>query len=595
MSKSLVVLGLFFMPFLLKAQFLELVTKTDGDTIIIGLSELRHVLEDPSGSGSIIIYTFRHERYFVTNTIQEIADNSCGTIFLVTDRNSIYPAYNTIGINKEWVDFIGSEPDGRAYVMVENSNYRFELTEQFNDLDAILACTGTTTATWQFKVTDETNTSTITYNKNVTFRAGDLLNVSVQDTGIVHYVIDASTADPNDVIKYVGGEVKWDTDGGGPSTDTFHNALTRVDSSLVEFGGALVKNTVVDMTNYNMTWQNGGVYTVESGNLDKMIVDDTSARFEGAGGSYIQIDNIDFKLDALGGQTYWAYGAESFELGSVIQLIDAGTNEIRYSPYGLPITAPGPSQFLASGLDSVLYWADSLAGLGDDWGNQVAITDNIHVFGDGTEGNPIRVDTSSFGDNWGTQVAVTDGVTVGGTGVAGDPITAIITGDDWGNGGFTFIGDAGSEQTITSNDQIFYVGKGLISTSAVNTDILEIMITPGANDTYIKTENGVVGWSAGVGDDWGAGSFTLTGDTGPSQTVVSGESVDINGLGIISTIAKASDGVDIKIDGGSATQILITNDAGDAVWYTIPECASGAVGYMCYEICEGKKTVIIKS
>ena len=71
--------------------------------------------------------------------------------------------------------------------------------------------------------------------------------------------------------------------------------------------------------------------------------------------------------------------------------------------------------------------------------------------------------------------------------------------------------------------------------------------------------------------------------------------MDINGLGIISTIAKASDGVDIKIDGGSATQILITNDAGDAVWYTIPECASGAVGYMCYEICEGKKTVIIKS
>jgi len=191
--------------------------------------------------------------------------------------------------------------------------------------------------------------------------------------------------------------------------------------------------------------------------------------------------------------------------------------------------------------------------------------------------------SSTISDGGTATIIAGSGITTVGNGSGGVTITATAS----GYAGWELAGDSGSAQDIGSGNTATFAGGDVISTVASATDTLTInhdavsrndttsSASPGYGGT-VDVVNTVTSTSEGhitavdiqtitfpAAENY---SWTLSADSGSSQTISSGNTVDIAGGTAISTVAGATDTVTINLDNtavtaGSYTSADITVDA----------------------------------
>ena len=191
--------------------------------------------------------------------------------------------------------------------------------------------------------------------------------------------------------------------------------------------------------------------------------------------------------------------------------------------------------------------------------------------------------SSTISDGGTATIIAGSGITTVGNGSGGVTITATAS----GYAGWELAGDSGSAQDIASGNTATFAGGDVISTVASATDTLTInhdavsrndttsSASPGYGGT-VDVVNTVTSTSEGhitavdiqtitfpAAENY---SWTLSADSGSSQTIASGNTVDIAGGTAISTVAGATDTVTINLDNtavtaGSYTSADITVDA----------------------------------
>jgi hypothetical protein len=93
---------------------------------------------------------------------------------------------------------------------------------------------------------------------------------------------------------------------------------------------------------------------------------------------------------------------------------------------------------------------------------------------------------------------------------------------------------------------------------------INVKIDPALENTLIETPNGILN-TVVVAPGSGMTNFTVSGDTGPTQSITEGDNLKVFGQGLIETVASATDTLTVVLTPGENGQVLRTV-AGEATW-----------------------------